>query len=115
MININNFIAGFKRIPAILYEYQKHIFGFKKWNIIWLIMLVLLFRRPKEAFSQNTLYITMAISLFFACYSLVYMLSNVEIHFFLRTTTSRFLLHILPVCVFWIASMSKELEVLWEG
>ena len=114
MININNFIAGFKRIPVILYEYQKHIFGFKKWNIIWLIMLVLLFRRPKQAFSQNMVYITMAISLFFTAYSLVYMLSNVEIHFFLRTTTSRFLLHILPVCVFWIASMAEELEVLWE-
>jgi hypothetical protein len=30
---------GFKRIPAIIYEYQIQFFGPKKWNLIWVLFI----------------------------------------------------------------------------
>lgn len=108
MIGVKSFFSNLNKIPLILYEYQKHVFGFKKWNLIWIIMLVVFIKQFRKSFVGGRLYITGAILLFFISYSLVYIFSAVEIRFLLRTTTSRFLLHILPVCVFWIACMLQE-------
>ena len=108
MISLKTLSSGLDRIPLILYEYQKHVFGFKKWNIIWVILLVLLAARFKKSVRGDTFYITTAIFIFFMGYSLVYILSTMDFNFLLTKTSSRFLLHILPVCVFWIACMTKE-------
>ena len=109
MVNWKNLVSGLYKIPIIFYEYQKHLFGFKKWNIIWVIMLFFFIFRGRESFSHNISYVTSAIILFFLAYTVVYLFSVVEIRFFLRTTASRFLLHILPVTVFWIAYRSRKL------
>jgi len=111
MITQEKLVSGIQKIPVILYEYQKQIFGFKKWNIAWVILLFLFITRFKASFKGYTLYATLAILLFFAGYSAVYIFSAVEIDFFLRKTASRFFIHILPVAIFWIASMTKEDDI----
>ncbi|MCQ9207336.1 MAG: hypothetical protein NG740_05635 [Omnitrophica bacterium] len=103
MLNIGRFITGLKKIPAIMYEYQKQFFGFKKWNIIWILFAFVLFKRARTAVSGNIRLITAAFLLFGLGYTLMYIFSAVEIAFFVRFTGSRFLLHILPVSVFWMA------------
>ncbi|NQT22637.1 MAG: hypothetical protein HQ579_04265 [Candidatus Omnitrophica bacterium] len=108
MINGENLLSGLRKIPLVLYEYQKQFFGFKKWNIVWVISLFLFISRFKESFKRDNLYATVPIILFFIGYTAVYMFSAVEIDFFLRKTTSRFFLHILPVLVFWIACITKQ-------
>jgi len=108
MIRIEYLKSHFKNIFLILYEYQRQIFGFKKWNLIWVILLFLLVTRFKESVDKNVFYITLAIFLFFLGYTFVYIFSTVEIDFFLKKTASRFFLHILPISVFWIALLTKE-------
>jgi len=108
MISLKTLYSGLNRIPLILYEYQKHVFGFKKWNIIWIVLLVLFAARFKKSVKGDAFYITAVIFMFFIGYSLVYIISTMDFNFLLTKTSSRFLLHILPVCVFWIACMTKE-------
>ncbi len=115
MLTLKNFVSGLNRIPLILYEYQKHVFGFKKWNIIWIVLLALLAARFKKSVKDDVLYITTVIFMFFIGYSLVYIFSTMDFRFLLTRTASRFLLHILPVCVFWIARMSEENNWLISG
>ncbi len=114
MVSIQNIKTGFTKIPAILYGYQKEFFGLKKWNILWIIFLGLFGWKIKMAILGKPRYITLAILLFFAGYFSMYMFSVVEIQFFVRFTASRFLLHILPVVVFWIAIMLKEAGLISE-
>lgn len=114
MLSAGRFITGLKKLPVIMYEYQKQFFGFKKWNIIWILSAVVLLKGFRTAFSGNTRIITAAFFLFGLGYTLMYLFSAVEIAFFVRVTGSRFLLHILPVTVFWMAlvisaSPQKEL------
>ncbi|MBN1354205.1 MAG: hypothetical protein JW994_06025 [Candidatus Omnitrophica bacterium] len=105
MLGSGNFMSGLGKLPLIAYEFQKHIFGFKKWNIFWVLLLLVFFNGLRYAFSGNTKYITYILIMFLFGYTLVYMFSAVEIDFFLRKTWSRFLLHILPLAVFWTALM----------
>jgi len=111
MVNIGRILQNYNKIPQILYEYQKHIFGFKKWNLIWIIMLILAVTGRRFVFSSHVFPASVCILAFFLSYTLVYMMSDVEIGFFLRTTTSRFLLHILPIGFIWVGYMLKPMKI----
>jgi len=108
MVNTEGVITGLNRIPAILYGYQKEFFGFKKWNIFWIIFMAIFIRQFKKAFSGNARYITFAIFLFFMGYFSMYVFSAVETRYFVRVTASRFLLHVFPVAMFWLAIMVQD-------
>jgi hypothetical protein len=108
MVNFSNLTANLGKLPAILYEYQKQLFGFKKWNIVWILFIIVLFKEFRRAFSGDTKYVALIPFLFLLGYTFVYIFSAVEIDFFLRKTFSRFLLHILPITVFLIALLVKH-------
>ncbi|GEM_PF-535583 len=108
MIGAGKLRAASGSVPAVLYEYQKQFFGFKKWNIIWILCFLVFLAGLKAAFSNNIKYITAALFLFALGYSAVYIFSDVNIKFFLHSTGSRFLLHVLPVAVFWMALIVHE-------
>lgn len=117
MLSFNAFISNTNKLLPIIYEFQKQIFGFKKWNILWILICFLFVAKLKYALSGRRLYFSLTMLLFFIGYTFMYLFSVVEIRYFTRTTTSRFLLHILPVCVFWIALMIKDdnIEALLNG
>ena len=108
MISFKAFVANLYKVPSILYEYQKQLFGFKKWNIIWILWIIVLVKGFKESISGNIKYITLVFPLFLLGYGAMYIFSAVDIKFFLSTTGSRFLLHILPIAVFWMAIIVKK-------
>ncbi|MFH1593064.1 MAG: hypothetical protein ABID09_00015 [Candidatus Omnitrophota bacterium] len=114
MINSTDFIRGLPKIPLILYEYQKQIFGFKKWNIIWVLFFLLALVRPRTIFRGNIKYLTFAFILFALGYTSMYMFSAVDIGFFLQTSASRFPLHILPSVIFWMAVVWYERDPIQE-
>lgn len=115
MINFENLVRNLDRIPAILYEYQKQLFGFKKWNIIWILFVFILLKEFKTAVSGNIKYVTCTFLLVGIGYSLVYIFSAVGIKFLLSTTGSRFLLHILPVAIFWMAFITDRQKLLYDN
>jgi len=114
MISAGNLKTGLGKVPAILYEYQKQFFGFKKWNMIWILCFLVFLTGFKTAFSKNIKFITAALFLFVMGYSAVYIFSAVDIKFFLHSTGSRFLLHILPVAVFWMALVVHGKKIIKE-
>lgn len=103
------FAKNLNRIPFILYEYEKHIFGPKKWNISLLVFLAGLVFYFKTAFKGHFKYITLSILLAFLGYTFVFIITPLEIRYHLRTTGSRLLLHFLPIVVFWVGYLAKEI------
>ena len=109
-LTLQTVISNLDRVPLILYEYQKHIFGPKKWNLSLLVFffgLIFYFRR---AFTGEFKYITIPILLAFAGYGACFIVTPLEIRYHLQTAGSRLLLHFLPVVVFWIGYLAKEIS-----
>lgn len=102
-------IKNLGRIPLILNDYQKHVFGPKKWNISLLVFFAGLILYFKTAFKGYTKYITLSILFAFLGYGVFYLITPLEIKYHLQTAGSRVLLHFLPVVVFWIGYMAKEI------
>ena len=102
-------LGNLNRIPLILYEYQKHVFGPKKWNISLLLFFAGLIVYFRKAFKGHFKYITLSILMAFLGYSAVYLITPVEIHYYVRGTGSRVLIHFLPVVVFWLGYLAKEI------
>lgn len=103
-------IKNLGRIPLILNDYQKHVFGPKKWNISLLVFFAGLILYFKTAFKGYTKYITLSILFAFLGYGVFYLITPLEIKYHLQTAGSRVLLHFLPVVVFWIGYMAKEIR-----
>lgn len=105
MVNTENLIHGLKRIPLIIYEYQKQFFGFKKWNLVWIVTIFLFIKDFRYIISTHIKLLGYVLFLFALGYTTVYIFTTTEIDFLLRTTASRFLIHILPVAVLWLGML----------
>lgn len=103
-----NLAKQFYKIGLIVYEFQKQLFGPKKWNILWFIIIFVFIYNYKKAFRGRNKYITLSIFFAILGYVFFYLVSAVEISYFLSRTWSRFLLHFLPVVIYWLANMLKE-------
>lgn len=101
-------ITALKRLPSILYEYQIHVFGPKKWNIIWILFILAFFTGLRKAFSGILKLPTLTILFVLAGYTAVYMVTPQNFSWHLSTTASRLFLHFLPVVVLWLALYYKE-------
>ena len=105
--SVNMAKQSYKTLP-ILYEFQRQFFGPKKWNLIWIVAMLAIYFNPKKLFSKNLQYLTFYIFMAFCGYMFIYLVSDVEILFFLKTTWSRFPIHFMPALVYWLALMLKE-------
>jgi len=103
------FVAGqLYKIKVILYEFQKEFFGPKKWLLAWPIASLAIVFNLKRAFRGTNKYIALSLALTICGYILFYMISKVEVSYFVSKTWSRFLLHFLPLVVYWVAIILKE-------
>ena len=96
------------KLGPILYEFQKEFFGPKKWNILWPIIALVFIFRFKNSLSGIRKYATLSIFLAILGYVSVYMISKLEVSFFVGKTWSRFLIHFMPLAVYWLALVLKE-------
>ncbi|MBN2453513.1 MAG: glycosyltransferase family 39 protein [Candidatus Omnitrophica bacterium] len=96
------------KLGPILYELQKQLFGPKKWLILWPAVIAVAALKYKELFKGVTGYITASLVLAFCGYIVFYMISYVDVVFFASKTWSRFLLHLLPLTILWLACLLKE-------
>ena len=62
----------------------------------------------KRAFRGTNKYIALSLAFTICGYILFYMISKVEVSYFVSKTWSRFLLHFLPLVVYWVAIILKE-------
>ncbi len=102
-------LKNFDRIPLILYEYQKHVFGPKKWNISYLVFLLGLMFYFRTVFRSHFKYITLSVVLALGGYGFFYLITPLEIKYHLQTAGSRLLIHFLPITVFWIGYLANDI------
>ena len=96
-----------KMLP-IFYEFQRQVFGPKKWNIFWIAALAAFILNFKNCFTGIQKYITIFLALTVSGYIFIYLISPIDITFFLKKTWSRFLVHFTPIAVYWLAMVLKE-------
>lgn len=118
IINMNplNLIKQTYKIVPILYEFQKEFFNPKKWLIIWPAALAVFFLNYKKAFMGIARRFTASsVVLAVSGYVSFYLISCLDIHFFAGKTWSRFLIHFLPLVVYWTALVVCEDGKHFEG
>ncbi len=106
-LSVGSIPEYFRRVPAILYEYQREFFGPKKWNIIWMIFLFLFFKNLRVAFGRDLRPVTSAILLALALYGGIFLVTPLDLSWHLGSL-NRLMLHILPVVAMWIALICRE-------
>ncbi len=114
MRNINPvYLAGhIGRIGPVLYEFQKEFFGPKKWNIFWPSCAITMAFAYKRLFTGVRMYIAAYIALAIIGYIVFYIVSYVDVRFFAGKTWSRFLVHFLPIVLYYVAHIMKEEKIL---
>lgn len=101
--------AQLHKFLPILDEFQKQVFGPKKWNLIWIAAIaILVMYRHKVLGGVQRRYIALSLCLTVAGYVLFYLISYVDVGYFVSKTWARFLLHFLPVVVYWLALLLKD-------
>jgi hypothetical protein len=104
--DLGKMVSNIKRIPLILYEYQRQFFGPKKWNIIWIIFLLSFIFNIKRLLAGDGRFLTLTILFIFCGYTAVYMLTPQNITWHLSTTASRFFIHFVPIVILWLSEIS---------
>lgn len=98
-----------KYAPSIFFQYIRQFFLFKKWNIVWVLILVLLILNFRKTFSKDLRYLTIALFLILAGYTIILLYMPAEnIAFALRLTLDRFFLQFLPIGLLWTVIAFKE-------
>ncbi len=110
-LKVSLIASNLDRIGPILYEYQKHIFGPKKWNIVWILIIMTFILKFKNLLKPDQKYFTIALILCFLGYTMTYFITPQNLTWHLSTSASRIILHFLPIGLFWVALCTrKELD-----
>lgn len=96
------------KLKPILNEFQKQVFGPKKWNIFWIALIASIAFNIKDAFRGTGRYAAIFLALVIGGYVFIYMAAPIDVTFFVKKSWSRFLLHFLPIAVYWLALMLKD-------
>lgn len=96
------------KIWPVLYEFQKQVFGPKKWLLVWPLAIAAVTIFWRKAFAGQGRLIALWLGLALCGYVLFYLISYVDVVFFVSKTWARFLLHFLPVVVYWVAWTLKD-------
>jgi hypothetical protein len=103
-----NLARMFRRVMPTLYVFQKQFFGLKKWNILWPTAFVILVFNYKSAFIGNRKYLALSLLFTVSGYVFIYLTSPLDIDFFVSKTWNRFLIHMVPIVIYWLAVVLKE-------
>lgn len=106
VLNVGRFdiIKQLHKIIPMLYEFQRQIFGPKKWNIFWVVFILTLVIYRKKAFAKYQAFMTIPLLLILGSYITAYLLAQTE----MPTLWSRFMIHFLPIAVYLLAILLKD-------
>ena len=98
-----------RQIPFILNKFQQEVFGPKKWNILWVMVLafsVIRFSRIKGSVARNTaVFLAANCAVYFLSYM---MLTGKDLYFHVNTTMSRLMMHFAGVSLFYLLWLIKD-------
>ncbi|MBU1656577.1 MAG: glycosyltransferase family 39 protein [Candidatus Omnitrophica bacterium] len=92
-----------KDIPILLNLFQQEVFGPKKWNIFWVLFFSVLIWKRRSLWKKEIFYLTTFLTIAVAGYFTGYMITTgANIFFYVNTTISRFMLHFVGICMFYM-------------
>ena len=100
-LTFGRFLSNLKGIPIVFYEFQKQVFGLKKWNIFWITVITIIILKKKKLFKSSCFYITLFVFVALAAYFAAYMCTTGEtVFFYAKKTMSRFMIHFAGISMF---------------
>ena len=107
-LNWLNPMTYIHKLWTIFYEFQREVFGPKKWDIFWpVIILAAVFYR-KKIFTGNQKYVTALLAMIICGYIFAYLVAQNDVGYLVRTTWNRLMIHFLPIAVYWLAMLLKD-------
>jgi hypothetical protein len=97
------------RLGPILWQYQKIIFDFKNWNLIWVLFLAGMFYRLRRGLTEPEIYVLLPLGLALAGYTGIFLITTYDLQWHLGTATSRLFLHLAPLALFSVALAYREI------
>ncbi|RKY42847.1 MAG: hypothetical protein DRP85_01410 [Candidatus Makaraimicrobium thalassicum] len=96
-------------IPILLNFFQQEVFGPKKWNIFWIVLLAGAIWKRKTLWKGECFYVTFFLLLSAAGYFAAYMaMTGDTLFFYVNTTISRFMLHFCGAALLLLAYLLKD-------
>jgi len=95
-----------KDIPVLLDLFQQQVFGPKKWNILWVLVLAAAIWKWRDLVKPVVRYQTLFLAISVAGYFAGYMLTTGNnLFFYVNTTISRFMIHFAGIAVFFTVTL----------
>jgi 4-amino-4-deoxy-L-arabinose transferase-like glycosyltransferase len=104
---LNIFKQAYKIWP-IFYEFQRQIFGPKKWNIIWIVSILSLVIYRRKIFREDQRYVTISLFMIISGYIFAYLVGRDGIWHMVGSTWSRMTMHFLPLTIYWLALLFSK-------
>lgn len=102
-------LQNVKDLPEFFDLFQQQIFGPKKWNIFWIMLVAAMVWRRKKLLEGDTFYLTVFFAFTVLGYFAAYMVMTGEnLYFYANTTLSRFMIHFAPLALFLMALICKD-------
>jgi 4-amino-4-deoxy-L-arabinose transferase-like glycosyltransferase len=100
-LTFDRFLQNVKDIPVLLNLFQQEVFGPKKWNILWMMLLAAIVWKRRFLLKGQNFYVTLFIILASLGYFAGYMATTGNnLYFYVNTTISRFMLHFSGIGLF---------------
>lgn len=103
-------------IWPIIYEFQTNVFGIKRWNLLWIVFLILFILNYRWSFKKDSVYITVFLTSMFGLMFLFYLIAGQSYFgsgryyaFGLRSGMGRHLLCFAPVAIFWLSYLFEKM------
>jgi hypothetical protein len=94
-------LENIRSIPVLLNELQKQVFGPKKWNILWIVVMAVSALRYKKLCKNGFFYISLFILISVVGYFFAYMsTTSANLYYIANKTMSRFMIHFAGVAIF---------------
>ncbi|MFQ5952589.1 MAG: HAD-IIIA family hydrolase [Candidatus Omnitrophota bacterium] len=108
-MTFSRFLENASYIPFILNKFQQEVFGPKKWNILWIMVIgftILRFSRLKEfRIRQIGIFLLLNMAIYFASFMV---LTGKDLFFHINTILSRLMMHFSGISLLFLASLVWE-------
>jgi 4-amino-4-deoxy-L-arabinose transferase-like glycosyltransferase len=110
------FLFNLKDSWLIFYNLQMEFFNLKKWNLFWIIVLLVLIFKKKNIFKDLAFYASFFIILAALGYFGAYLATtSYSLDWYVERTMSRFMLHFCGLFIFLVLYLLKDEKAGWEA
>lgn len=111
-LTTGNILANLNRIPIIAGGFLRTILDPGHWNILWILLLVVIILQIKTTFKPPTVYLFGLLVLPLLLYGAIYVITPWEVHWLMKWSLNRLLIHVALLVVFLVSHQVAEFRIL---